>query len=53
MCQRCRQWPFAMNVDEEQPEESYTSEFRSEGQGWKLTGMNKTWKDTEIIWGEK
>jgi hypothetical protein len=28
MCRRCVEWPYVMVVDEDKPEESYTSEFR-------------------------
>jgi hypothetical protein len=46
MCKRC-EWPYTMVVDEDKPEESYTSEFRQpSGKGIYLS-VEKTWINKE------
>lgn len=47
MCQRC-QWPFTIEVDEDQSDESYTSDFRSPDQKmWKMSNLDKTYIPTK------
>lgn len=47
MCHRC-QWPFTIEVDEDQSDESYTSDFRSPDQrAFKVTTRDLTYIATK------
>ena len=47
MCRRCVEWPYIMVVDEDKPEESYTSEFRQPGESGIYPRTERTWINKE------